>query len=62
MADLGRVATAIGRAAQAAGVRLVTGDTKVVDHGSGDGIYVNTAGIGVVPDGVEIGPRRAAPG
>lgn len=62
MSDLGRVATAIGKAAEAAGVQLVTGDTKVVDHGSGDGVYVNTAGIGVIPDGVEIGPRRAAVG
>ena len=62
MEDLGRVATAVGKAAGRAGVRLVTGDTKVVDHGSGDGVYVNTAGIGVVPDGVDIGPRRARPG
>ena len=62
MEDLGRVATAVGRAAERAGVRLVTGDTKVVDHGSGDGVYVTTAGIGVVPDGVDIGPSRARPG
>jgi hydrogenase expression/formation protein HypE len=62
MEDLGRVATAVGKAAERAGVRLVTGDTKVVDHDSGDGVYVNTAGIGVVPDGVDIGPRRARPG
>ncbi|MEZ5096855.1 MAG: hydrogenase expression/formation protein HypE [Nocardioides sp.] len=62
MADLGRVAMAVGKAAEAAGVQLVTGDTKVVDHGSGDGVYVNTAGIGVIPDGVDIGPRRARPG
>ncbi len=62
MTDLGRVATAVGKAAESAGVQLVTGDTKVVDHGSGDGIYVNTAGIGIVPEGVEIGPDRARPG
>ncbi|HRD59432.1 hydrogenase expression/formation protein HypE [uncultured Nocardioides sp.] len=62
MADLARVATAMGKAAEQAGVQLVTGDTKVVDHGSGDGIYVNTAGIGVVPDGLHIGPDRAWPG
>lgn len=62
MEDLGRVATAVGKAAERAGVRLVTGDTKVVDHDSGDGVYVNTAGIGVVPDGVDIGAHRAAPG
>ena len=59
LADIGRVATAVGKAAEAAGVQLVTGDTKVVDSASGDGVYVNTAGIGVVPAGVEIGPRRA---
>ena len=62
MSDIGRVATAVGKAAQVAGVQLVTGDTKVVDSGSGDGIYINTAGIGVVPDGVEIGPGRARVG
>ena len=62
LTDLGRVATALGDAARAAGVRLVTGDTKVVDSGHGDGIYVNTAGIGVVPDGVDIRPGRARVG
>jgi hydrogenase expression/formation protein HypE len=60
--QIGRVATSIGKAAEAAGVALVTGDTKVVDSGSGDGVYVNTAGIGVIADGVDIGPRRAAVG
>lgn len=60
--DLGRIAQDMGAAARAAGVRLVTGDTKVVDSGSGDGVYVNTSGIGVVPAGVDIGPRRATPG
>ena len=62
LADIARVATAMGKAAERAGVQLVTGDTKVVDHGSGDGIYVNTTGIGVIADGVEIGPTRARPG
>jgi hydrogenase expression/formation protein HypE len=62
LTDIGRVATAVGKAAEAAGVQLVTGDTKVVDSGSGDGVYVNTAGIGVVAAGVEIGPRRAEVG
>lgn len=62
LADIGRVAEAMGRAASAAGVRLVTGDTKVVDAGSGDGVFVNTAGIGLVPDGVDIAPHRARPG
>lgn len=62
MADIGRVATSMGEAARRAGVRLVTGDTKVVDHGSGDGIFINTAGIGVVPDGVDISIAGAQPG
>ncbi|MGZ4490354.1 MAG: hydrogenase expression/formation protein HypE, partial [Nocardioidaceae bacterium] len=62
LAEIGRVATAIGKAAEAAGVQLVTGDTKVVDSGSGDGVYVNTAGIGVVPAGVDINPTRATVG
>jgi hydrogenase expression/formation protein HypE len=62
LADLARVAEAMGRAAQAAGVRLVTGDTKVVDAGSGDGVFVNTSGIGLIGDGVDIRPERARPG
>jgi hydrogenase expression/formation protein HypE len=62
LSDLGRVAQAVGAAASRAGVRLVTGDTKVVDSGSGDGVFVNTAGIGVVPEGVDIRPDRARPG
>lgn len=59
LADIGRVAAAVGAAAQAAGVRLVTGDTKVVDAGHGDGVFLNTAGIGVLADGVDIHPARA---
>jgi hydrogenase expression/formation protein HypE len=62
LADLGRVAEALGAAAARAGVRLVTGDTKVVDSGHGDQVYINTAGVGVVPDGVDIRPARARPG
>jgi len=60
--ELGRIAQRMGAAAQAAGVRLVTGDTKVVDHGSGDGVYINTAGIGVIADGVNINAYRAQVG
>jgi hydrogenase expression/formation protein HypE len=44
------------------GVQIITGDTKVVDHGKGDGIFINTAGIGLVPAGIEISPRRVTPG
>ncbi|SNQ52143.1 carbamoyl phosphate phosphatase, hydrogenase 3 maturation protein [Frankia canadensis] len=62
LAELRRVADALGTAARAAGVRLVTGDTKVVDAGHGDGIYVNTTGLGLVPDGVDYRPGRAGPG
>lgn len=59
---VGRVAEAMGRAAEVAGVRVITGDTKVVDSGHGDQVYVNTAGIGLVPDGVDLRPDRAAVG
>ncbi len=62
LADIGRIAMAVGKAAEMAGVQLVTGDTKVVDSGSGDGVFINTAGIGVVPDGVDIAPQRAEVG
>lgn len=62
LSTLGRVAAEMGAAARAAGVPLVTGDTKVVDAGHGDGVYVNTAGFGVVPAGVSIGPTLARPG
>jgi hydrogenase expression/formation protein HypE len=59
---VGRVAQAMGRAAERAGVTIATGDTKVVDSGHGDGIYVNTAGVGLVPAGVDVRPQRARPG
>lgn len=62
MADLVRVVDSLRAAAEGAGVRVATGDTKVVDRGKGDGIYINTAGIGVVPAGVEVSPERARPG
>ena len=62
IAELGRTVEVMGRAAGAAGVTIVAGDTKVVDAGHGDGLYVNTAGVGVVEPGVEIGPERARPG
>jgi hydrogenase expression/formation protein HypE len=62
LSELGRVAEALGAAARAAGVSLVTGDTKVVDSGSGDGVFINTAGIGVIADGIDIRPERARPG
>ncbi len=60
--ELARVAQDIGSAAMAAGVKLVTGDTKVVDRGHGDGVYINTTGIGLVDERADIRPQRAAPG
>lgn len=62
MAVLGSIVSAMGAAATAAGVRIATGDTKVVNLGQADGMYINTAGFGMVPDGVDIRPSRAAPG
>src|SRR4051812_20736388 len=62
LTELGRVAEALGAAARAAGVALVTGDTKVVDAGHGDHVYVTTTGLGVVREGADIRPGRARPG
>jgi len=59
---LGAIAQSMGKAADGAGVRIVTGDTKVVGKGSADGLFINTAGVGVVPDGVRIGPEQARVG
>ena len=61
METLRRVVASMREAAEALGVRIVTGDTKVVDRGKGDGIFVNTAGIGVVAPGVAISPARVVP-
>jgi len=60
--ELGRVVDTMAAAARVAQVEIVTGDTKVVDSGHGDGLFVTTAGIGLVPEGVQIGPDRARPG
>ena len=57
MDTLGRIVASMGEAARRAGVQLITGDTKVVDRGHGDGVYINTSGIGVVSNEVEIGPE-----
>jgi hydrogenase expression/formation protein HypE len=62
MGDLERVVAGMADACRRVGVSIVTGDTKVVDRGSGDGIYVNTTGIGRLRDGVEVGPGRAREG
>jgi hydrogenase expression/formation protein HypE len=60
--DLVTIADAMGSAARRAGVAIVTGDTKVVERGKGDGCYVNTAGIGVVPPGIALSPAAIRPG
>jgi hydrogenase expression/formation protein HypE len=62
VARLRAVLASMRRAAEAAGVRLVTGDTKVVERGKGDELFVNTSGIGWVPDGRELSPARIRPG
>jgi hydrogenase expression/formation protein HypE len=60
--DLRRVVASMAAAAKAAGVQIVTGDTKVVQRGKGDGCYINTAGIGVRERSVELNAANARPG
>lgn len=62
MAELGRVVSSMKAAAIQAGVRLVTGDTKVVGRGSGDGIFINTSGIGVIENDLEVSPKQVCVG
>jgi hydrogenase expression/formation protein HypE len=62
LAVLGEIAATMGRAAKAADVAVVTGDTKVVDAGKADGLYITTAGVGVIRPGIDIRPSRAEPG
>lgn len=59
---LQRVVTSMADAAQKAGVSIVCGDTKVVDRGKGDQIFINTTGVGQVPEGIDIGPHRIEAG
>jgi hydrogenase expression/formation protein HypE len=60
--DLQRIVASMAEAARGAGVKVVAGDTKVVDKGKGDGLFINTAGIGVVPEGVEFSPGNIRAG
>lgn len=62
LAQLGTIVDSMAAAARRAGVQLIAGDTKVVDRGHGDGVYINTSGVGVIPPQVDIGPHRARPG
>src|SRR5450755_1031140 len=60
--QLRRIAASMQHAAIAAGVQIVTGDTKVVERGKGDGLFINTTGIGIIADGVELSAASARPG
>jgi hydrogenase expression/formation protein HypE len=62
MEVLERIVDSMAQAAREAGVEVVAGDTKVVERGHGDSIYINTAGVGVVMEGVDVGPDKAQPG
>src|SRR5512132_3569961 len=58
LADLRAIVASMAGAAKAAGVPIVTGDTKVVERGKGDGVFITTTGVGVVPEGVDIAADR----
>jgi len=60
--DLEQILRSMAAAAQAAGVRIVTGDTKVVPKGAADKIFINTSGVGVIPEGVDVSAGNARPG
>ncbi|OGB33129.1 MAG: hydrogenase expression/formation protein HypE [Burkholderiales bacterium RIFCSPLOWO2_12_FULL_61_40] len=62
LCDLERIVVSMAHAARAAGVPVVTGDTKVVERGKGDGVFITTTGVGVLPQGLELGGARARPG
>ena len=60
--DLTHIVDAIGEAAADAGVKIVAGDTKVVPRGHADKVFINTSGIGIIPDGIDVGSHNAHPG
>ncbi len=62
LADLARIVESMAHAAREAGVRLVAGDTKVVEQGKGDGVFITTTGVGVLPEGVHLSGDLARPG
>lgn len=62
LADLERIVISMARASADAGVPIVTGDTKVVERGKGDGVFITTTGVGVVPDGLDISGANAVAG
>ena len=60
--SLGKIVHTMGEQAKLAEVQIVTGDTKVVDKGKGDGLFINTSGIGIIPNDVRLAPNLARPG
>lgn len=62
IADLRKICQSMAQAAREAGVTLVTGDTKVVNRGHGDGVFINTSGVGYIPGGVNLGGAQCKPG
>jgi hydrogenase expression/formation protein HypE len=62
MADLKKILSSMGKAAKSAGISVVTGDTKVVPKGTADKIFINTSGIGLIPEGIDIASHNAVPG
>lgn len=62
LADLQRIVQSMAEAAKEAGVSIITGDTKVVERGKGDGVFITTTGIGTVPEGIDISGDKAKPG
>ncbi|HUN67620.1 MAG TPA: hydrogenase expression/formation protein HypE [Burkholderiales bacterium] len=62
LAELKRIVLSMARAAREAGVPVITGDTKVVERGKGDGVFITTTGVGMVPPGIDISGDRARPG
>lgn len=62
IALLRRIVASMAAEAKRAGVQIVTGDTKVVERGKGDGVFITTAGVGVIPPGLDLGPQNIRPG
>lgn len=60
--DLKKIVSAMSDAAKKAGVRIVAGDTKVVEKGKADGLFINTSGIGIIPEAIKLGADRIMPG
>ena len=62
LSELARIVESMAQASREANVPIVTGDTKVVERGKGDGVFINTSGVGIVPEGLDLSGDRARPG